>query len=102
MAKRQINLRVSFTAIIEDDGAYIPSDEVFAENTVELTTPVLDAKFVVFPKLLEGVTDAVITELREKYSLYLQKKAEEKKRLEEEKRFLWNQARLEEPEEAAA
>lgn len=99
--KRQINLRVTFTAIIEDDGAFIPSDEVFAENTIELKTPVLDAKFVVFPKLLEGVTDSVITELREKYGMYLQKKAEEKKRTEEESRFLWNQARIDEPEKTA-
>lgn len=101
MSKRQINLRVTFTAIIEDDGAYIPADEVFAENTVALTTPVLDPKFVIFPKVLEGVTDSVISELREKYSLYLQKKADEKKRQEEEKRFLWNQSRLAETEESA-
>lgn len=98
MAKKQIILQVNFTAIIEDDDVHVPASEVFSQSTVSLTMPVLDPKFVVFPKLLEGVTDSVVTELRMKYSSYLQKKDLERKKVEEEKRFLWNQPDLDESE----
>lgn len=100
MTKRQIVLQVNFTALIEDDDIHIPPSEVFSANTVTLTMPVLDPKFVIFPKLLEGVTDSVVTELRAKYSQYLHKKEMERKKEEEEKKFMWNQPPLEEDDAA--
>lgn len=87
MAKKKIELKVNFEAIIVNnvtDGDYIPSDEVFAEESITLTMPVLDTKYVVLPKVLEGVTDRVIAELNGKYSEFLQKKAAEEKRRREE------------------
>lgn len=77
-------------------------NEVFAENTVSMSTPVLDPKFMVFPKVLEGVTESVITELRQRMAEYMAKEADKKKRQEEEKKFLWNQSHISELPEAAA
>lgn len=78
---RKIVLEVTFRAVSESD-EYIPSDTM-AEETVMLTIPNLESKYVVFPKVLEGVTIGVIRSHLAKVSAYLNKKdAEERRRRE--------------------
>lgn len=79
--KRQIVLEVTFKAIALSD-EYIP-ESTMAEETVTLVMPNLDNKFVVFPKVLEGVTIGVIRNHQENVRSFLSKKAEEERRRRE-------------------
>lgn len=84
MAKGKIILSIEFVALFQKDDEYIPQDEVTATERVSLVIPGMDSKFVVLPKVLEGVTDKVITQLNSMVSDYYRKKAEEAKRQAEE------------------
>lgn len=94
MVKKQIELSVKFEAFIRSDDEHVPMSEVFAENAITLIIPVMDTKYTVFPKVLEGVTERVIDELNAQYVEWLRQKLEEKKRNEEEQSFLWNQNKV--------
>jgi predicted RNase H-like nuclease (RuvC/YqgF family) len=91
MAKKQIELNVKFEAVIRSEDEHVPVTEVFAENGITLLMPVMDTKYAVFPKILEGVTERVIDELNAQYGAWLQKKHEEEKRKKEEASYMWNQ-----------
>lgn len=79
--KRSIRLDVHFVATISDPGNPIPHEFNEANETISIEIPVLDPKFVVFPKMLEGVTDRVISQLHEKVAAWHAKKAKEEERL---------------------
>lgn len=57
---RKIRLKVSFEASYEGD-ELIPWSESTVTEEVELVMPGMDTKYVVLPKVLEGVTDRVIS-----------------------------------------
>lgn len=85
MAKGKIVLTIDFQAVFQRDDEYIPESEVTALEQVSLVIPGMDSKFVVLPKVLEGVTDKVITQLNAMVADYYRKKAEQEKREAEEK-----------------
>lgn len=88
MAKHTV-LTIQFRAQTIDSENPIPA-ETAAEERVSLTIPSMESKYVVLPKVLEGVTDRVMTEHRNKVSAYLNKKAaEEARRREWRKAGLW-------------
>ena len=97
MTKRQIELTVRFEAIIRGGEEHVPMTEVCAENSITLMMPIMDTKYAVFPKVLEGVTERVIDELNSQYAAWLQKKREEEKRKKEEAGYMWNQQQSELP-----
>lgn len=84
MAKGKIVLNIEFVAVFQKDDEFIPVDEVTATEQVSLVIPGMDSKFVVLPKVLEGVTDKVITQLNGMVGEWYRKKAEEEKRRKEE------------------
>lgn len=84
MSKGKIILNIEFVAMFQKSDEYIPEDEVTATEQVSLVIPGMDSKFVVLPKVLEGVTDKVITQLNSMVGEYYRKKAEEEKRQAEE------------------
>ena len=79
MSKKSIELRVTFEAVYKSSDEYIPADEVTSVEEMTLTIPHIDSKFVVLPKVLEGITDRAITALGAMVSEYYRKQAEEKK-----------------------
>lgn len=85
MAKGKIVLNIEFVAVFQKDDEFIPTDEVTATEQVSLVIPGMDSKFVVLPKVLEGVTDKVITQLNAMVADYYRKKAEQEKREADEK-----------------
>lgn len=84
MSKKQIRLHVEFTATYFDPDNPIPYDESEATLATDLAIPVIDPKFIVFPKVLEGITDQVVTELKAKVADFHRKQFEEEKRRKEE------------------
>ncbi len=78
---RTIRLDVQFVATIHDTAEAIPVEFREATDAVTIVVPVLDPKYVVFPKMLEGVTDRVISQLHEKVAAYYAKKRQEEQRL---------------------
>lgn len=61
MSKRQIKLTVTFKAEYVSDEVDVEMAEASeVQETTTLTIPQLDDKYVVFPKVLEGVTTQVI------------------------------------------
>lgn len=84
MSNKQIELTVTFQATYRDHEDPVPASEVTAVNNVQLLIPFLDSKFVVFPKMLEGVTDRVITELGALVAEYYRRKTEQEKAEQEE------------------
>jgi hypothetical protein len=84
MGKRKVELHVTFEAVYKVDGEYIPEGEVTALEEMTLVIPNMDTKFVVLPKVLEGVTDRVMAQLDTMVADYYRKQAEEKKRQEAE------------------
>ena len=78
---KTIRLDVQFTATISDTDEHIPHEYSEATEVVTLVFPKLDAKYVVFPKVLEGMTDRIIGQLQEKMAAYYAKKAKEEERL---------------------
>lgn len=98
MSKKSIELRVTFEAVYKSSDEYIPADEVTATQEVVLQIPGMESKFVVLPKVLEGVTDRVITELNAMVADYYRKQAEEKKLAAELAMCptLWSNGRAEE------
>lgn len=87
-----IHLIVSFHVQTISDDTYIPPECNITEE-VALTFPTMESKFVVFPKLVEGATERVISQHAEKVASYLYKQADEKRKAEERKQLdLWNQA----------
>jgi len=87
MAKQQIALVVTFQAAYMGDDRDMP-DDTTVEETVSLIIPQMDEKFVVFPKVLEGVTDQVIKIHRAKVNDYLAKKATEERARKERMKML--------------
>lgn len=89
--KRKIRLIVTFQAIYQGPEV-IPFE--FAETTeeIELVIPGLDTKFVVLPKVLEGVTDRVISNHNEQIATYFAKQRE----IERDKGqlALWNNVKV--------
>lgn len=82
--RRHIALSVTFRATVIGGDEYIP-DSTAAEESVVLTLPMIDPKFAVFPKVLEGVTLGVMESLKDNVRSYLDKReAEEKRRKEYE------------------
>lgn len=78
---KTIRLDVQFTATISDTDEHIPLEFNHANEVVTVVLPMLDAEYVVFPKMLEGVTDRVISQLHTKLSAWYTKKAKEEERL---------------------
>ena len=91
MAKRQMRLTVTFRVEYEGDDKemLLESDTMIAEETAALVIPQMEDKFVVLPKVLEGVTSSVIAKhnglIREFYD---RKNAREKEEAEK-KRMLF-------------
>lgn len=82
--RRHIALSVTFQATVIGGDEYIP-DSTAAEESVVITLPMIDPKFAVFPKILEGVTLSVMETLKDNVRSYLSKReAEEKRRKEYE------------------
>lgn len=87
MARQQIALVVTFQAAYVGDDHDVP-DETTVEETMSLIIPQMEEKFVVLPKVLEGVTDRVIKAHRARMDEYRSKKAaEERARKERAKMF---------------
>lgn len=97
---RKIILEVTFRAESQSD-EYIPADTM-AEETVMLTIPNLESKYVIFPKVLEGVTIGVIRSHLAKVGAYLNKiEADERRRREfEQLQIAYPDAALDEDHEA--
>lgn len=97
--KRKTRLIVTFQAIYQG-----PEDIQFeyAETTeqLELVIPGLDTKFVVLPKVLEGITDRVISTHNDQISAWLARQIEVNR--SNGQLALWNGFRATEPEEPAA
>ncbi len=85
-----IRLFVTFSA--DYIGSDAPAGDTGATETVELTLPYIDGKYIVMPKLLEGVMDKTIEAHRGKLYRENAKMAEEK-RIEREKNA-WQQMGL--------
>lgn len=75
---RKIRLAIRFEATYEGD-EMIPWAESHVEEEMVLVIPGMDNKFVVLPKVLEGITDRVISEHNSRVSAYLRQKVEEEK-----------------------
>lgn len=73
---KTIRLDVQFTATISDTDEPIPHEYSEAAEVVTLVFPKLEAKYVVFPKVLEGMTDRIIGQLQEKMAAYYAKEEE--------------------------
>lgn len=91
MGKQQIALVVTFTAqyMGEDEELLDVADSLVAEETVSLIIPQMEDKFVVLPKVLEGVTSAVISEHQKKIGDFRTKKREEEKKRQERESMLF-------------
>lgn len=92
MSGKTIELTVNFTARIRSQDEHVPTSEVYGQESITITMPILDTRYTVFPKVLEGVTNRVIAELNARYSEWLHVQQQEAERQAEEKEFLWNQA----------
>lgn len=79
--KRQIVLEVTIRAISTSE-EYIPQSTA-AEEVVMLTIPNMEYKFVVFPKVLEGLTISVIKAHQDNVRSYLSEKADEERKRNE-------------------
>lgn len=87
--KRKIRLIVTFQAIYQGPDI-IPNEYAVTTEEIELVIPGLDTKFVVLPKVLEGVTDKVISTHNEQISIYFAKQIEINRR--DGQLSLWNGA----------
>ena len=76
MSKRKIKLVVTFKAVYQGD-EYVPFEYAETKEEMELVIPGLDPKFVVLPKILEGITDKVISAHNEQIAIYFNKKMAE-------------------------
>ena len=73
---RKIKLVVTFKAVYQGD-EYVPYEYAETKEEMELVIPGLDPKFVVLPKILEGITDKVISAHNEQIAIYFNKKMAE-------------------------
>lgn len=91
MSKRQIALTVMFTAqyVGEDEELLEVAEQLDAEETVALVIPELDDKYVVLPKVLEGVTCSVIAAHQRNINKYYIDKAAKEKEEAERKKMLF-------------
>lgn len=80
--RRHIALSITIQAQIVGGDEYIP-DSTAAHEDVVITLPVVDSKFFVFPKVIEGVTQSVVSQLRDNVSAYFDKKRADEKRRKE-------------------
>lgn len=89
--KRKIRLIVTFQAIYQGPD-HIPFEHAETTEQVDLVIPGMDTKFVVLPKVLEGVTDRVISNHNEQISIYFARQRE----LERDKGqlALWNNGKV--------
>lgn len=92
MGKQQIALVVTFTAqyMGEDEELLEVADSLVAEETVSLIIPQMEDKFVVLPKVLEGVTSAVISEHQGKIGKFRAAKLEEERKKRERESMLFD------------
>lgn len=85
MSKRRIELTVRFVACYVGDDAELEAETV-VEETTSLVIPQLDDKFVVFPKVLEGITAQVIEAHNKKvFDVPIERDRKEKEEREREK-----------------
>lgn len=84
MSKKRIELSVIFVATYIDPDNDIPADQSAASEEMQLTLPNLDSKFVVLPKVLEGITERVIKEMDGKVMDFYRQKAEKEKQRKQE------------------
>lgn len=91
MSKRQIALTVTFMAqyVGEDEELVEVAEKLQAEETVALVIPELDSKYVVLPKVLEGVTCNVIAAHQRNINKYYIDKATKEKEARERERMLF-------------
>lgn len=86
---RHIALTIQFSAQTIDSEEYMPL-ETEAEEVLTLTIPWINEKYIIFPKVIEGVCGRVISAHQTKVRTHLDKKAEEeRKRREWEQSGLW-------------
>jgi hypothetical protein len=85
-----IQLTVSFICQTVSDEELIPSECNVLEQ-IELAFPSMEAKYVVFPKLVEGATEQVIERHQSKVAAYFRQKADdERKAAERAQLTMWN------------
>lgn len=89
---RHIQLTVTLHCMTtDDDGIPLPVDTEVSDQ-VAVSFPSMDAKNVVFPKLVEGATESVMMRHQSQVSDYLRQKAEaDRERQERRKLDLWNE-----------
>lgn len=86
MARQYINLSYTITVNTTSDD-YLPPDLEVTE-TINLELPGIDSKYIVVPaKVVEGVTERVITEHRAKVREYRDQQIQREK--DERQRSLW-------------
>lgn len=91
MSKRQIALTVTFVAryVGEDEELQEVTEELDAEESIALVIPELDPKNVVLPKVLEGVTIAVIEAHQRNINKFYREKAERERAAREREKMLF-------------
>jgi hypothetical protein len=87
MDKRRIALLVTFVASYVGDDQEL-EELTTVEETASLVIPQLDDKFVVFPKVLEGVTAQVIAAHNSKVYGILEERARKEKEERERAKML--------------
>lgn len=74
MAKQQISLNITFQASYLGDDPDVP-DSTTVEENLTLIIPAIEEKYVVLPKVLEGITTQVIEVHRKRVMAYRDQKS---------------------------